>query len=122
VGLRAPGLGLPLRETRRQGRIKPLAISNGASDTRTDRSRFRLDFDWNGTFDPSPWLTVPAAIDGLGEMLPGGWPSVIANNRQLMLNAREMLAAALHTDIQAPDEMTGPIGQPPAAGRSVAAA
>ena len=91
----------------RQGRIKPLAISNGASDTRTDRSRFRLDFDWNGPFDPSPWLTVPAAIDGLGEMLPGGWPSVTANNRQLMIAAREMLAAALHTDVQAPDEMTG---------------
>jgi isopenicillin-N epimerase len=94
----------------RQGRIKPLAISNGASDTRTDRSRFRLDFDWNGTFDPSPWLTIPAAIDGLGEMLPGGWPSVIASNRQLMINAREMLAAALHADVQAPDEMTGPMG------------
>jgi isopenicillin-N epimerase len=91
----------------RQGWIKPLAISNGASDTRTDRPRFRLDFDWNGTFDPSPWLTIPAAIDGLGEMLPGGWPSVIANNRQLMIAAREMLAAALHTDVQAPDEMTG---------------
>jgi isopenicillin-N epimerase len=91
----------------RQGRIKPLAISNGASDTRTDRSRFRLDFDWNGTFDPSPWLTIPAAIDGLGEMLPGGWPSVTANNRQLMTAVREMLAAALHTDIQARDEMTG---------------
>ncbi len=91
----------------RQDRIRPLAISNGASDTRPDRSRFRLDFDWTGTFDPSPWLTVPATIDGLGEMLPGGWPSVIASNRQLMLKAREILAEALHTAVQAPDEMTG---------------
>ncbi len=91
----------------RQALVKPLAISNGATDTRTDRSRFRLDFDWTGTFDPTAWLTIPAAIDGLGEMLPGGWPALIGINRQLMLRAREMLAAALHTAVQSPDSMTG---------------
>ena len=91
----------------RQAMIKPLAISNGANDTRTDRSRFRLDFDWTGTFDPTAWLTIPAAIDGLGEMLPGGWPSVIAANTQLMVKARDMLAEALHTAVQSPDSMTG---------------
>jgi isopenicillin-N epimerase len=91
----------------RQGLIKPLAISHGASDTRTDRSRFRLDFDWTGTFDPTAWLTIPAAIDGLGEMLPGGWPALIAVNQALMISAREMLAAALHTAVQSPNSMTG---------------
>jgi isopenicillin-N epimerase len=91
----------------RQGFIKPLAISNGASDPRTDRSRFRLDFDWTGTFDPTAWLTIPAAIDGLGEMLPGGWPALIGSNRALMISAREMLAEALHTAVQSPDSMTG---------------
>ena len=91
----------------RQATIKPLAISHGASDTRTDRSRFRLDFDWTGTFDPAAWLTIPAAIDGLGEMLPGGWPSVIAANTELTAKARAMLAAALHTEVQSPDSMTG---------------
>ncbi len=91
----------------RQALIKPLAISNGASDTRTDRSRFRLDFDWTGTFDPTGLLTIPAAIDGLGEMLPGGWPAVIAGNNHLMAAARQMLAEALHTAVQSPDSMTG---------------
>jgi len=91
----------------RQALIKPLAISSGASDTRTDRSRFRLDFDWTGTFDPTACLTIPAAIDGLGEMMPGGWPAVIANNKQLIASARRMLAEALHTDVQSPDSMTG---------------
>jgi isopenicillin-N epimerase len=91
----------------RQARIKPLAISSGASETRTDRSRFRLDFDWNGTFDPSAWLTVPAAIDGLGEMLPGGWPALIETNHRLILKARAMLGDALHTMVPAPDEMIG---------------
>jgi isopenicillin-N epimerase len=91
----------------RQALIKPLSISSGSNDTRVDRSKFRLEFDWNGTFDPSAWLTIPAAIDGLGEMLPGGWPVLIATNRQLAISARDMLAAALHTDVQAPNSMTG---------------
>jgi isopenicillin-N epimerase len=91
----------------RQALIKPLSISSGANDNRTDRSRFRLEFDWQGTLDPSAWLTIPAAIDGLGEMLPGGWPSLISVNRQLIISARDMLADALHTSVQAPNSMTG---------------
>jgi isopenicillin-N epimerase len=90
----------------RQALIKPLSISSGSNDTRVDRSKFRLEFDWTGTFDPSAWLTIPAAIDGLGEMLPGGWPVVIATNRNLAIAARDTLAEALHTDVQAPDSMT----------------
>ena len=91
----------------RQALVKPLSISSGANDLRMDRSRFRLEFDWTGTFDPSAWLTIPAAIDGLGEMLPGGWPTLISTNHQLIVAARDMLAEALHTDVQAPDSMTG---------------
>jgi isopenicillin-N epimerase len=91
----------------RQALIKPLAISSGANDTRVDRSRFRLEFDWTGTNDPTGWLTIPAAIDALGEMLPGGWPTLISVNRQLAISARDMLAEALHTDVQAPNSMTG---------------
>ena len=91
----------------RQALIKPLSISSGSNDTRVDRSRFRLEFDWQGTIDPSGWLTVPAAIDGLGEMLPGGWPSLIAINRQLIISARDMLAEALHTTVLSPNSMTG---------------
>jgi isopenicillin-N epimerase len=91
----------------RQAMIKPLSISSGANDTRMDRSRFRLEFDWTGTCDPTGWLTIPAAIDALGEMLPGGWPSLISINRQLAISARDMLAEAFHTEVQAPNSMTG---------------
>ena len=91
----------------RQSGVKPLAISSGSSDPRTDRSRFRLEFDWTGTFDPSAWLTIPAAIDGLGEMLPGGWPALIENNHRLILKTRLMLAEAFHGLPPAPDEMIG---------------
>ncbi len=91
----------------RQALIKPLSISHGANSTRTDRSRFRLEFDWQGTFDPTAWLTWPAAIDAMAETIPGGWSSVIAYNRKLALAAGEMLAEAMKTPVQAPAEMTG---------------
>ena len=91
----------------RQALIKPLAIASGANDPRVDRSRFRLDFDWTGTMDASAWLTIPAAIDCLGEMLPGGWPALIAINHRLAVSARDMLAEALGTAVQAPNDMTG---------------
>ena len=91
----------------RQALIKPLSISHGANDLRVDRSRFRLEFDWQGTIDPTAWLTTPASIDGLGEAIHGGWPALMASNRQLAISARDMLAEALHTPVQAPNSMTG---------------
>jgi isopenicillin-N epimerase len=100
----------------RQPQIKPLAISAGFGETKGDRSRFRLDFDWTGTFDPSAWLTVPAAIDGLGEMLPGGWPALMDANVKLLTRARDIVAEALHTQRQAPDGMTGSMASLPLPG------
>jgi isopenicillin-N epimerase len=91
----------------RQALIKPLAISHGANDTRMDRSRFRLDFDWQGTLDPTAWLSWPATIDAMAEMMPGGWSSIQAFNHNLALAADEMLAEALHTTMQAPAQMIG---------------
>ena len=90
----------------KQPHIRPLAIASGEART-PDRSRFRADFDWNGTFDPTPWLTIPATIDCLGEMVPGGWPTIMDGNRNLLLKTRLMLADALKTMPPAPDEMLG---------------
>jgi isopenicillin-N epimerase len=91
----------------RQALIKPLAISSGSNASRMDRSRFRLEFDWTGTLDPSGLLTVPAAIDGLGEMMPGGWPALISSNHELVVSARDMLAEALQMPVQSPSSMVG---------------
>jgi len=91
----------------RQADVHPLTISHGAKGERPGRSRFRLEFDWTGTQDPTAWLTVPKAIDYLGGIVPGGWPGLMARNRALALDARRLLCAAAGTEPACPDEMLG---------------
>jgi isopenicillin-N epimerase len=91
----------------RRERIHPSIVSHGANATRTDRPRFRLEFDWVGTGDPTAALTLPAAIDWMAALDPGGWPAVMAANRALALEARDRLVAALGIATPAPDAMVG---------------
>ena len=93
----------------RQADIHPLTISHGASVTQPARSRFRLEFDWTGTDDPTPWLTVPKAIEYLGSLVPGGWPALQARNRALALEGRRLLCTAAGTTPPCPDAMVGSI-------------
>jgi len=89
--------------------VRPLTISHGANAVRPGRSRFRLEFDWTGTSDPTAWLTVPKAIEYLGNLVPGGWPALMARNRALALDARRRLCAAAGTPPPCPDDMVGSI-------------
>ena len=90
-----------------QERVRPVVISHGASSTRSDRSRFRLEHDWTGTLDPTPWLSVPAAIKFGNGLVPGGWPALRERGHRLALAARDLLAGALGEPSPAPDEMVG---------------
>lgn len=91
----------------RQDRIRPLAISHGANSTRTDRSRFQLEFDFTGTFDPSPLLCIPVALRFLSSLLSGGMDALRAHNRSLALRARELLCRELGIAAPAPESMIG---------------
>jgi len=97
----------------RQAEIRPLSISHGASDPRTDRSRFRLEFDWTGTQDPTAYLCVPEALRVMAGALPGGWPAVMERNRALALRARDRLLAVLKAPVPAPASMIGSLAAVP---------
>ncbi|HEX2193377.1 MAG TPA: aminotransferase class V-fold PLP-dependent enzyme [Candidatus Limnocylindria bacterium] len=99
----------------RQHAVRPLTISHGADLPRADRSRFRLEFDWQGTGDPTPWLAVPAAIDFGASLMAGGWPAVRARNRAIALAARDRLCAATRQSAAAPDDMIGSMASVPLA-------
>lgn len=97
----------------RQSQIRPLTISHGANSPRRDRSRFRLEFDWMGTDDPTPYLCVPEAIRWLGSLLPGGWPQLMAHNHELAIAARQRLCHALDQPLPCPNEMIGSLAVVP---------
>ena len=95
-----------VREDRRES-IHPLVVSHGANAVLGDRTRFRHEFDWVGTADPTGFLTLPAAIDWMADQAPGGWPEVMASNRALALDGRDRLCDALGIEPPAPDPMIG---------------
>ncbi|WP_254174236.1 aminotransferase class V-fold PLP-dependent enzyme [Planktothrix pseudagardhii] len=91
----------------KQGLIRPLTISHGANSTRSDRSRFLLEFDWTGTPDPSAYLSIPEAINFMGSLLPGGWTELIKTNHNLAVNARKLLSEKLEIPLPCPDHLIG---------------
>jgi isopenicillin-N epimerase len=89
----------------RRSLIRPLTISHGYSASADPSERFRQEFDWQGTQDPTPWLCIPSAIDFVGGLLPGGWQAVMARNHLLALHARQILRDTLGPDAVPPASM-----------------
>jgi isopenicillin-N epimerase len=104
---------LYVRENRRLG-IRPVVISHGANAKRNDRSRFHLEFDWPGTFDPTAILSVPTALQFMAGLV-GGWPEVMRRNHELALRARDLLCDRLGIAHPAPDDMLGSMAAVPLA-------
>ena len=103
---------LHVRRDRHEG-LHPLTISHGYDAVRPGRSRFRLEFDWTGTCDPTAWLSIPEAIRFLGGLHPGGIAELMARNRELALAARGLLLEALGVEPPCPPSMIGSMASVP---------
>jgi isopenicillin-N epimerase len=95
-----------------QAQLHPNVVSHGYS------TGFHAEFDWPGTFDPSPWLCVAEALRFIGGLLPAGWPQVMTVNRDLTLKARVLMLESSGVDMPCPEAMIGSMASiplPPAA-------
>jgi isopenicillin-N epimerase len=101
------GAGMLYVRRDRQKTIRPVVISHGANSTRTDRSRFHLEFDWTGTHDMSAVLSIPYALRYLDGLVPGGFAALMPMNHALALDARRILIDRLHAPLGCPDDMLG---------------
>lgn len=97
----------------KQPAIRPLVISHGKNSRRADRSRFRLEFDWTGTGDPTAFFVLPEALHFIESLLPGGAPALAAHNKKTALAARRLLCDALGASPPAPDSMIGSLAAIP---------
>jgi len=96
-----------------QRTIHPPVLSHGTNSPRTDRARFRLEFDFTGTDDPTAFLCVPECLSFLGGLFPGGWEELRRRNRELVLRGRALLCEALRTPAPAPESMIGSLAAVP---------
>ena len=117
------GTGVLWVRADRRAAIHPLVVSHGANEPLAGRSRYRWEFDWIGTPDPTGYLALPIAIDWIAAALPGGWPGVMAANHALAIDGRDRVRRALGIErVAAPDEMLGAMAAIPLPGVATEAA
>lgn len=90
-----------------QQEVRPTVISHAANRPRPNRSRYLAEFDWTGTFDPTPLLALPTAIEFLSQLYSGGLEQLIQENRDKALAGRKMILETLAIDCPAPESMIG---------------
>ena len=112
---------LHVRGDRRE-RVRPAAISHGATASVERRSRFHLEFDWTGTYDPTALLVIPDAIDFLSNLEPGGLEALMDRDRELCLRERGRLSERLATPLPCPDSMIATLAALPLRNQTVAPA
>ncbi|MCA9001160.1 MAG: aminotransferase class V-fold PLP-dependent enzyme, partial [Planctomycetes bacterium] len=97
----------------RRDRVVPAIISHGANSPRAGHTQLQTDFDWPGTIDFTPILCLPASIDALVGIMPGGWDGIYAHNKAMALRGRELMCEALGIDAPAPESMIGSLAAAP---------
>jgi isopenicillin-N epimerase len=87
----------------KQKNIIPLQISHNYDKS----NEWAKQFLWPGTDDYTAYLCVPAAIEYMSKLFPGGWKELRERNRNLALQGRKMLSEKVGTPLPAPDSMIG---------------
>jgi isopenicillin-N epimerase len=100
------------REDKRKS-VRPAVISHGANARVDLAHRYRIEFEWMGTDDPTAALTLPEALRFMGSLLPGGWASLRSRNHALVLEGRRIVAEALGVALPCPDDMIGSMASLP---------
>ena len=85
----------------RQADLHPVTISHGYGQG------FTAEFDWLGTYDPSAYLSVPAALEFHARL---GGPALRARNATLAFEAARLLAARLGTETGGGNAVSGAMG------------
>jgi isopenicillin-N epimerase len=97
-------------------------VSHGRASPRRDRSRFRLEFDWTGTHDPTAALCLPAVLRFLDGLNPGGIAALRARNHASVVEARRLLCDGLAVRVPCPERMIGSMASVPLPGGGDASA
>lgn len=82
----------------RQHDLHPTTISHGYGQG------FLAEFDWTGTFDPSAYLSVTAALDFHARL---GGPALRARNATLAFEAATLVAARIGSETGGGNQVTG---------------
>lgn len=96
-----------------QSEVRPVTISHGANTDSYGQSKFLGEFNWVGTHDPTPVLSVPAAIDFISTLHPGGLIQLYQANRSLALIGRDKILDALDLAAPAPAQMIASLASVP---------
>lgn len=95
------GSGFLWAAPERQHDLHPVIISHGLG------SGYRAEFDWTGTRDPSPYLSVDAAIDFHARL---GGAALRARNVALAAEAAALIAQRLRTEVGSQGASAGTMG------------
>ena len=87
--------------------IRPLALSHGLAFGDTPESRFRHAFDWTGTADFTPWLSVPYSIEYMDTLHPEGWAGLRRTIRERALEGRKIITDRLGLEPPCPESLVG---------------
>jgi len=87
-------------------RIRPLVISHGY-EPGVAAVRFREEWDWTGTDDPTAYLSIPECLRVLGGLLPGGMAALMERNHSLVLRGRDIVLETLRLVPPCPDALIG---------------